>query len=222
MTRHGPVQCRDCGGEARISRSLVDKMVAGHWWNNIALQRCDQCRAVFDVRYTVTFQWSSRELEAVADVAHQRIAEAARMGLLSDRSTDVERGWRERYLREFQGAFAEAAFCHLIDVPWSRSVNTFHNVPDVEPDWEIRSTHEDGHCLLLRDNDPPERRYVLAVVNRLADHPTVKFVGAITGTEGRKRGIERDPGGKRPAWFVDPWRLIPVEDWFEQDEEAAL
>jgi hypothetical protein len=103
------------------------------------------------------------------------------------------------------GALAEVAVCRFLEVPVPLDMDRWHELPDIDPDIEVRWA-KDG-LLPIRDRDVRgdrcERRFVL-VTGR---PPTLTVQGWLRGTEVRPEW-RRDPGSRgRPAWFVPPSAL---------------
>lgn len=121
-------------------------------------------------------------------------------------ATTYERGWLERLADEIVGACGERAWCKYRQTYWDASVNTFHRVPDAPGSVEVRSTRRGDGCLILRDNDAPERWYVLVT----GEPPTLTIRGYIRGADARTPRFQRNPHGHRPAYFVPQAALRPV------------
>lgn len=110
--------------------------------------------------------------------------------------------WMEQLGREIRGAAAEMLVAKELDRHYESSVGTFHSTPDVAG-WEVRSTSIEHGCLILRDNDPDDRRYVLVV----GSAPDLRIAGWCLGGEGKQEWNLRNPNGDRPAWFVQQHHL---------------
>ena len=84
---------------------------------------------------------------------------------------------RDRQLMvDIDGAGGEAAFAKYFNLNWPAGVNTYKKLPDILPDFEIKTTpHADGH-LIVEDGDPPDRRYVL-VCGTMPDYVLVGWMG---------------------------------------------
>ncbi len=82
-------------------------------------------------------------------------------------------------------------------------MDTFHSVPDVGPDFEVRATRIPDGCLIVRGNDADDRRYVLVT----GDAPEVEIRGWLLGADAKKVGDLRNPNSHREAWFVPQERL---------------
>jgi hypothetical protein len=116
--------------------------------------------------------------------------------------TDEHRRWHERL-----GCMAEAAVAQHLGIPYAGTVNTFHAEPDVGV-FDVRATDRPDGRLILRDNDPADYPYVLAVCD--GHLPVVRLVGWLYGWEGRQRRWLRNPHGRRPCWMVPQSELHPV------------
>lgn len=111
----------------------------------------------------------------------------------------VDQGdFNERLLIDIRGTCGELAVAKLFNKYWAPSVNTFHTVPDIEPNIEVRTSEHPNASLIVRDNDPDDRWYVLVV----GVPPVMDVRGFIRGSEAKRDEWMRDPGGRRPSWFV--------------------
>ena len=135
------------------------------------------------------------EFIAAAHVGLTRFAASRATGL--NAATTYQSNWQEHLGREVLAASAEMLVAKSLGVFYDSSVGTFHDQPDVG-EWEVRATHLEDGCLILRDNDADDRKYVL-VVGR---SPGTRIAGWCTGAEGKQVWNERDPHGDRRAWFV--------------------
>jgi hypothetical protein len=115
------------------------------------------------------------------------------------------RSLRLRLDQEVVGAAAEYAVAKALGVFYSGTCGTFHNDTDMPNGIEVRGTSMLDGCLILRDNDPPDRAYVLVT----GEAPTLVIRGWIAGSDCRVREWQRDPGGRRLAWFVPQDALCP-------------
>lgn len=101
-----------------------------------------------------------------------------------------------------------SAFCSARGIYWDRSINTFHGRADAGRAWEIRATPRDNGALIVRDNDADDRWYVLVI----ADPPLFRIVGALQGGAAKRPEWLRNPGGRRPSWFVPQDAVPPLRD----------
>ena len=148
------------------------------------------------------------EWSAVVDAAWLRIVASAAQRL--DHATTYRRSMVERVAEEITGAAGELAVGKWSGRFFVPSVGTFHRVPDCLGDVEVRSTrHADGH-LIVRDNDAPDRRYLLAIVG----DESVRLAGWIVGMEAKRDEWRRaSQRSTRPAWWVPQGELRPMGEW---------
>lgn len=144
------------------------------------------------------------EFDAAVGAARGRMLISAGQGL--DHATTYKRGWLRRLDEEIVGVCGEIALAKYLGVYFTPSVNTFHQTPDCHG-YEVRATVRKDGRLILRDNDPPDRRYVLAILEK----DTVRLAGHILGKAGMKDGWRRNPNGYRPAWFIPQGALSPMK-----------
>jgi hypothetical protein len=122
-------------------------------------------------------------------------------------ATTYRRSDKERIKQELYGACGEMAVAKLLNKFWSPAVNTFHKIPDIEPSIEVRTTDKEKGCLIIRDNDSPERDYFLVI----AEPPTtMRVIGYISGSDARNDRWVKDPHSYRPAWFVPQEALTEI------------
>jgi len=121
---------------------------------------------------------------------------------------NVDFGWHSN----IEASCAELALAKHLGVFWDGSINTFKE-PDVGC-LQVRHTQLTDGCLILRNRDDAETRYVLVV----GTHPEYLIVGWAWGGVVMRDKFLRDPGGKYPAWFVPQVELQPIGclDWPER------
>jgi hypothetical protein len=123
---------------------------------------------------------------------------------LKDRAGDKAR-FDDPLAANINGALGEVAVARYLGLPLPLSVNTFHNVPDLPPDIEVRWRGKSHYDLIIRPNDKPGRRYVLVTGRR----PTYTVHGCFTKEAVCDEWI-RDYAGIGPAWFVPQAALYPL------------
>lgn len=136
------------------------------------------------------------EYKHCVDVATTRMSVSIGQNL-----TDIaaeRRDYNERLLVDIRGTCGELAVAKLFNKYWAPSVNTFHGVPDIEPNIEVRTSENPNACLIVRDNDPDDRWYVLVI----GIPPVMDVRGFIRGSDAKRDEWVRNPGGHRPSWFV--------------------
>ncbi len=104
-----------------------------------------------------------------------------------------------------QGCFGEMAVAKYLNVFWSGNIGNL-KADDVGP-YQVRATVKDHHKLILHDDDPADRIFIL-VTGAL---PTLTLRGWIHCFDGRQGEYWSDPkGNNRWAYFVPQARLEPM------------
>lgn len=126
--------------------------------------------------------------------------------------TDEEKKERQRLLEhkwyiDILGASAECAFANGAGLHWRRGCDDGKLVPDVDPDWQVRSTPTENYSLIIRKDDPVHFKYALMV----GKERYFRFAGWVTGEKGRELGSYSSKGnGREEVWWVaqrDLWDL---------------
>jgi hypothetical protein len=147
------------------------------------------------------------EFKCCVDVANARNAVSLDSG--SDNSKSMgERNFMRLLEHNVLGACGEMVVCKALGWFWSPSVNTFHRVADIGRNVEARTTSRQDGCLIVRDNDPDDRYYVLVI----GEAPAFHIAGWIKGGDAKRDEWLRDPGLKRSAWFVPQDKLKPLPE----------
>ena len=142
------------------------------------------------------------EYKQCVDVATTRMSVS-----IGNNITDInhqQRNYNDRLLVDIRGTCGELAVAKAINRYWAPSVNTFHKIPDIEPNIEVRTTNNPNGSLIVRDNDPDDRYYVLVI----GDPPTFNICGYIKGSDAKRDEFLRNPHGHRPSFFVPQAALI--------------
>jgi hypothetical protein len=147
-----------------------------------------------------------QELDLAINTARLRMAVSIATQLEIGAKSD-NRTWIKWFYDEVIGVCGEIAVAKLGKFYFVPGLNEFDSVPDVFRDVEVRSTDRDDGCLVIRDNDVLERRFILAIVN----DSDVVLAGWIYGTEGAKSEYLGNPNNNTPAWFVPINKLRPME-----------
>ena len=139
-------------------------------------------------------------------------------GRNADRSKK-ERTPAERRRHEMIGNAGELAVAIRFGIHWSAAINTFKTQPDVGP-WDVRAVGKHHLQLLIRNDDPPTRPFVLVTCDMpnvwTADMTplTMHIRGWMFARDAHKDEWLKDPGNKRPSWFVPQSALNdPRELW---------
>lgn len=152
------------------------------------------------------------EMSVALNAAWLRIVASAAKGL--NNCTTYRRSMSKRIQEEFVGACGEIAVGKACNVFFVPSVNTFHRVPDVLSDCEVRCTEVETGRLIVRDNDSDDRRYILAVMTG----DTVSLVGWMRGSDAKRDEWVDNPNGYRTAWFVPQSSLNPMDDLLRSND----
>lgn len=146
------------------------------------------------------------EFKYCVDVASQRLvlSEEKRW----NHASTYDRNHLQRIHEEVIGVCAEMIAAKYLDKFWTPSVNTFHATPDIEPNIEVRGSDKPHYSLIVRDNDPDDRWYILV----LGTPPTMTVIGCMRGAEAKQDKWLKNPGGHRQSWFVPQWALRQATD----------
>lgn len=148
------------------------------------------------------------ELWQAEQIGLQRIHESGDWGLDPTQS-EGERSYYHRLVDELSGAAAERAWAKYLNTEHEARLNTFKAVADVGSEWEVRSSSiiTNDSCI-VRDHEPADRWYVFLLTDAA---PVFKIYGKIWGRDAKQLKYRRNPHGKRPAYFVPPEHLLPVD-----------
>jgi hypothetical protein len=152
----------------------------------------------------LSYRLTNDDIEIVRKSVKKRIEISAEAGL--NHATTYQRDMETRIREETVGAGAELAWAHLNGREWHNPLNEFHHIPD-DGLHEIRATDHPKGGLIIRDNDPDNRKYIFATANgRL-----YIFRGWVFGYEAKIPDRQWNPHGLRPAWRVDRSDLHPMK-----------
>jgi hypothetical protein len=117
-------------------------------------------------------------------------------------------GHIEGSAKHLYGALAECAAARHLGLDLPATVDTFHDAPDLAPDWEIRWRSRDDYQLIIRpDSDNMRRRFVHVT----GEPPTFVIHGYISGLDAATHPEWlRNHGGYGDALFVPAEALRPV------------
>ena len=117
----------------------------------------------------------------------------------ADRMPDIEKSYADLVTVNLLGVCGEVAVAKLLRVYWQPTVNTFHHEADVGHNLEVRTSPKSDARLIVRQDDSPDRYYVLVT----GSPPLMTVRGYLLGAEARRADWLNDPGGRgRPSWFV--------------------
>lgn len=152
----------------------------------------------------ITLPWQA--LNLAADAAKDRMNSGANKAL--NHATVRSRNWLTRYKDELMGALGELAVAQWFGMPnFKPPLGTFHSIPDCNG-VEVRSTDIETGRLIVRDNDPSDRAYVLCLVRG----PDVVLAGWMVGRDAKHNQWLSNPHGYRPCWMVPRAALLPMHE----------
>jgi hypothetical protein len=103
------------------------------------------------------------------------------------------------------GAMAEAAVAKALNIYWDCSVDVF-NRADLQPDIGVRSTPYDHGHLIIHNEDPDDRRFVLAT----GDDGHFVVRGWMIGRDAKQPKWWRTPNNRPSAFWVPQSELRPI------------
>lgn len=109
------------------------------------------------------------------------------------------------------GAEGELAFCKAAGLEWPAFVDTFTKVPDVMPNWEVRTSRRMRACKVAT-TDPPDRLVVAVLKKSDATFEVHGYIRA-GGAQAHYPAVDKGNRGK-PAHFVPLDRLVPIDPGF--------
>lgn len=116
---------------------------------------------------------------------------------------DLKDGWT----KHIEGACGEMAVGKLLGRYWSASVNQFRRAGGDVPPYEVRTRSEHHYDLQIRDNDDPERVFILVT----GQCPTFCVRGWLRAKEAHPhREWRQRYGGRAEAWFAPADALHPL------------
>lgn len=122
-------------------------------------------------------------------------------------ASTYQRTDEERIAQEVGGCCAEYAVRKLLGAELVLPFDTFHKIPDILPDWEIRHTRHQNGRLIVRSNDDDDRRYVLVT----GDPPELEVRGWLRGHEAKQEKFRWNPWKYRSCWGVPQDELRSAE-----------
>ncbi len=149
------------------------------------------------------------EFDLAVNTARLRMIASASLRL--NHASTYDRNLLKRLEQETVGACGEIAVAKLFGAWFVPSVNTFHRTPDCLQDVEVRSTHHENGCLVVRRNDHNQRRFICCIVSA----PTVRFAGWLYGHQAKKDEFLKNPGNMREEWFVPQQYLSSMDEMNE-------
>jgi len=153
----------------------------------------------------ITLPYTFKEMLVAVKAAEVRQYEAELLGC---------KEWKQNTLLDALeihtvGALAELKVSQWLGKKVELTHGTFKDVADVGRDVEVRAVRKEDGKLVIRDNDPTDRRYILTYVSRCS----VKLLGWLEGYLALEKGVKANPGGFKEAWFVSQDKLWDMESF---------
>jgi hypothetical protein len=153
----------------------------------------------------ITLPYTFKEMLVAVKAAEVRQYEAELLGC---------KEWKQNTLLDALeihtvGALAELKVSQWLGKKVKLTHGTFKDVADVGRDVEVRAVRKEDGKLVIRDNDPTDRRYILTYVSRCS----VKLLGWLEGYLALEKGVKANPGGFKEAWFVSQDKLWDMESF---------
>lgn len=155
--------------------------------------------------YVYTF--TKEDMVTIRESANRRISVSKEAGL--NHASTYERNMETRLRQETVGVAAELAWARINKRIWHDPINEFHSVPD-DGNHEIRATDHPGGGLVVRGNDPDDRKYIFAII----DEGMCTFYGWALGSEVKKDENLWNPHGFRLSWRLHRSRLHPISSLY--------
>jgi len=108
-----------------------------------------------------------------------------------------------------EGACGEIAVAKAMGKYWGGSVNTFKAKGDLDgTGWEIRTRSKHHYELMIRENDPNDRVFILVT----GKAPNYRVHGWIKASDAKRQEWKKDYGGHGEAYFVPKVALKNLEE----------
>lgn len=144
---------------------------------------------------------TGHDLELARRVARERTADSRRAGFRTKGLQPSDRVASDDMI----GAAGELAVCRFLGVEWQTELRRFR-LADVRSDIEVRATRVGHGGLVVYLDDPPGKRYLLAV----ADLPAVRLVGWLPGDVAKDRKWLRRWNRGNTTYLIPQRDLRPV------------
>lgn len=144
---------------------------------------------------------AGHECDMAANVGLRRQLSSIIANRKDQHGIDPVDGWRAH----IEGALGELAAAKYLKKYWNGSVDTFRSFADLE-NVEIRTRSRHDYELIIRDDDDPNKFYVLVT----GTAPTFRIRGWIKGLNAQRDEWRKTHGGRPAAWFVPASALKPI------------
>jgi hypothetical protein len=154
----------------------------------------------------VTLTWAEFYTAAAAGLLRFTISTMQNNKVRLD---DFHQGaWQSILDSNIKGCVGEMAVAKYINTYWPARANTFKREADIGRWLEVRARVHTNHDLIVRDDDPPDRAYVLIV----GSGPRLWVIGWIKGADAHRPEWRANHGGHEPAYFVPQAELRPMAE----------
>jgi hypothetical protein len=141
--------------------------------------------------------------------AVERMADSQRQDL--NHAKSISRTLDTRLIEEVVGCSAEIAFARMCgDDSHELPINTFHVAADYGADIEIRASNNPVARLIIRDDEPRDRRYVFFTIQFAGTVVKAFPEGWLYGHEAIKTKYRDNPHDARESYFVPKADLRPM------------
>ena len=142
-----------------------------------------------------------------AMVGLRRQLEALRAGF-TDRNGAGQLDPARAFFAHINGAQGECAAARALGAYWPMTINAAKALPDLLPDWQVRTRVKHEHDLIVRDDDADEQRFVLVT----GTFPDFVVHGWILGRDAKRPEWREDRGERSaPCYWVPQDALHPLE-----------
>ena len=126
----------------------------------------------------------------------------------------------EQWFFDIVGAQGEFAAAKALNVFWAASLAYDKSLPDLFPDWQIRTLANHGYDLIVRDDDIDDHKYVLLT----GTGPEFQIHGWIYAKDAKRKEWFKDRGGRgSPCYWVPQSELKPIKEFlFSPSENTEI
>lgn len=162
-----------------------------------------------EIKEQIEIHLPTSDFHYASAAAVERMTDSARQNL--NHAKSVPRTLDTRLLEEVVGCASEIAFARMCgDNSHELPINTFHVAADYGDDIEVRGSDKENARLIIRKDEPQDRRYVLFTIQF---GPTVVKAypeGWIYGKEAFQNKYLDNPNDARESYFVPKANLKPM------------
>jgi len=146
---------------------------------------------------------TNHELLMASSVGTMRNIASIKAGARDNHGAKIGYDWTTA----IEGACGELAAARALGRYWNGSINTFKDDGDIGYNLEVRTTHYQNGCLIVRPADKDESIYLLVI----GVAPRYRVVGWIVGGKAKTpEWLSSRPDGRPAAWFVPQHALHPI------------